>query len=58
VTAEGIPEQMEVRETSGFASLDKAALEAVKRWRFTPARSQNQSINSRVEVPIDFKLMH
>jgi protein TonB len=56
VTAQGLPEQVEVSETSGFDSLDQAAIGAVKNWHFIPAESGHLPIASRVEVPINFKL--
>jgi len=39
VTADGIPILVEVAGSSGHPSLDQAAVQAVERWRFTPARS-------------------
>ncbi|HSU57448.1 MAG TPA: energy transducer TonB [Candidatus Dormibacteraeota bacterium] len=56
VTAEGLPEKITVRQSSGFSSLDQAALAAVKSWRFSPAQTDERAIAARVEIPIDFKL--
>ena len=37
VSAEGMPVAVTVAESSGYASLDTAALAAVQQWRFVPA---------------------
>ena len=56
VTADGFPEEIAVNQTSGFDSLDRAALQAVKTWRFVPARDDGQPVDSRVEIPFNFLL--
>lgn len=56
VLADGSCNRVELKKTSGFDPLDQAALEAVKKWRFVPARRGSQSIVAWVEVPIIFKL--
>jgi len=56
VTGEGLPESVSVQSTSGHRSLDQAALEAVKGWRFAPARQGAQTVADWVLVPIVFKL--
>lgn len=56
VTAEGLPAQVELAESSGFARLDAAAREAVQRWRFVPAKQGGQAVAAAVIVPIVFKL--
>lgn len=56
VTAEGFAKDVRVKETSGYVRLDKAALEAVKRWRFRPARRFGQPVDAEYELPIHFKL--
>jgi periplasmic protein TonB len=38
---------------SGVRSLDEAALEAVRQWRFLPARDPNSPVR-RVNIPIEF----
>lgn len=56
VNANGEPESVEISSSSGFERLDTAALEAVKQWRFVPARRNNEAISAYVTVPISFKL--
>ena len=47
---------MEVEKSSGSAHLDAAALEAVRGWRFVPARLGADAIEAWVLVPIVFRL--
>lgn len=56
VSAEGLPEQIEVRESAGSPRLDEAAANAVRRWRFVPARQDGQAVAAWVLVPLIFKL--
>jgi protein TonB len=46
----------ELKKSSGAEVLDQAALEAVKKWRFVPAKRGSQAVVAWVEVPITFKL--
>jgi protein TonB len=52
----GETKTVEVSRSSGSDTLDQAAASAIKRWRFHPARSGDQPIESWVSVPIDFRL--
>jgi protein TonB len=56
VSKEGKPLHIEVAESSGHDLLDKAAFDAVKDWRFVPARKGDISYDEWVQVPIVFKL--
>jgi protein TonB len=56
VTADGRAEQVTVSRSSGFARLDAAAVEAVRRWRFVPARQGVRAVDGWVLVPINFSL--
>ena len=56
VTAEGSAAQVEIEKTSGSERLDKAAMAAVKQWRFIPAKKNNQPLSAYVLVPIKFAL--
>ena len=56
VTREGIPSQVSVEKSSGSHHLDGAALEAVKTWRFVPARRGAGAVEAWVLVPVVFKL--
>jgi protein TonB len=56
VTADGAPEKVELRTSSGSARLDGAALETVRRWKFVPARQGERPVAAWVLVPISFAL--
>ena len=56
VDRSGLPEQIILFKTSGYRLFDEAALRAVARWRFRPARSNGQHIASWVEFPGRFIL--
>lgn len=56
VQRDGQPARVDVEKSSGSAHLDAAALEAVKVWRFVPARQGADAIESWVLVPIVFRL--
>jgi protein TonB len=56
VTREGVPVQVSVEKSSGSVHLDGAALDAVKTWRFVPARRGTEAVEAWVLVPVVFKL--
>jgi protein TonB len=56
VARDGLPARVEVQKGSGSAHLDNAALEAVKAWRFTPARRGTEAVEGVVTFPIVFRL--
>lgn len=56
VGADGTPTATSVVESSQSRDLDRAALEAVRRWRFQPAVAGGRPVAGSVVVPIDFRL--
>jgi protein TonB len=56
VSAEGLSDTVRVEKSSGYDMLDECAVEAVKRWRFIPAKRGETPVASSVIVPIDFSL--
>jgi protein TonB len=56
VTIEGTAARVELDRSSGSASLDGAAMEAVRNWRFVPARRGSQNVEDWVRVPVVFRL--
>ena len=52
----GTTDNVELKQTSGSPRLDAAALEAVKRWRFVPARQGSEAVASWVVIPVSFSL--
>jgi protein TonB len=56
VAADGRAESVSVSRSSGHRVLDQAALEAVRAWRFEPARRGGLPIAGNALVPIRFRL--
>lgn len=56
ITPEGVPSQVEIRKSCGHETLDLAAQEAIKTWKFQPAKDGNIPIAKWVDIPIKFDL--
>jgi protein TonB len=56
VSTTGLPEQIQIKQGSGFPRLDEAAVNTVQRWRFVPARRGDETVAASVIVPIVFQL--
>ncbi len=56
LTEEGKVKSTQIQSSSGYTALDRAALDAVRRWRFQPAKVGGIGIESSVKVPIRFDL--
>lgn len=56
VGTDGSAQSVEVISSSGFSRLDQAAMAAVRRWRFAPARRGETPVEGNVRVPINFSL--
>ena len=56
VLPDGTAEQVKLRASSGHERLDQAAIEAVRQWRFVPARSGDEPVAAWVTVPVTFAL--
>lgn len=56
VTRDGIPTELQV--TKGLnADQDRAALKAVKQWRFRPGLKDGRPVNVKVTVEVEFRLL-
>lgn len=56
ISAEGNIMAVLVHQSSGNASLDAAALKAVRSWAFMPAQRDGKAIASIVQLPVRFNL--
>lgn len=56
ILADGSAGSVSVARTSGFEALDEAAVEAVRKWKFVPAKRDGNPVESAVNVPINFNL--
>lgn len=48
--------EIQVQKSAGHPDLDRAASDAVKRWRFDPARKGNENVSTWVLLPVEFRL--
>lgn len=56
VSREGQAADVKILTSSGHGLLDRAAIKAVREWRFDPGRRGEQEIDMWVQVPIRFQL--
>jgi protein TonB len=56
VSATGTVDAARVLESSGDERLDKAAVEAVRKWTFRPALKDGEAVPAKVVVPVQFAL--
>ena len=57
VKADGTPASVQISHSSGSSNLDDAAVDAVKQWKFIPARRSGASVQASVIVPVEFKII-
>jgi len=55
VDASGRPQQIRVQRSLGMG-LDEKAIEAVKQWKFDPARKDGQAVPVMINVEVNFRL--
>ena len=55
-TAAGRVGEVVVKQSAGHPDLDRAAADAVRRWRFEPARRGAEAVAIWVELPVEFRL--
>ena len=53
---DGVPQKIEIGSSSGFIRLDRAALEAVKEWKFVPGTRAGLPEAMWIDVPLVFKI--
>jgi protein TonB len=56
VGLDGVPKDVKVEKSSGFHELDKAAMDAVQKWRFNPEVKNGKKVEGYARVPINFNL--
>ncbi|HEV8585760.1 MAG TPA: energy transducer TonB [Methylomirabilota bacterium] len=56
VDADGRVGEIRVKQSAGHPDLDRAAANAVRRWRFEPARRGAEAVAMWVELPVQFHL--
>jgi len=56
VLPDGNAGKIEIKESSGHSVLDRAAIQAIRKWRFTPAQRQGTPVPATTELPVIFRL--
>ena len=56
ITADGRAQEVEVRTSSGYERLDRAAQDTVRKWRFVPGKRNGVAEAMWFNVPINFVL--
>lgn len=56
VNAQGLVADVLVASSAGYAALDLAAMEAVRQWKFEPAKQGQQAVAVWVMLPVRFTL--
>lgn len=56
ITEAGMVNKITVEQSAGHEDLDRAAVAAIQRWRFEPARRGTQAVAVWVTLPIKFEL--
>ena len=56
VLVDGRVGQVGIRRSAGHEILDRAALDAIRTWRFEPGRREGRAVTMSVEVPVRFVL--
>jgi len=56
VGVDGRAQAVTILQSSGHLRLDDAAIDAVRRWRFAPARESGAAVVAHVHVPVVFEL--
>lgn len=56
VNSQGQVAEIKIKQSSGYERLDQAALQAVKKWQFSPAKQDGKAIDYWYEMPMNFSL--
>jgi protein TonB len=54
VDVDGSVRDLEVAQSGGEA-LDRAAIDALRQWRFRPAQRGSEAVSARIRVPLRFE---
>lgn len=52
----GAISQTSIKTSSGHTALDRAAEQAIRKWRFKPGMKRGKPVRSKVNIPMNFKL--
>ncbi|MGC1549750.1 MAG: energy transducer TonB, partial [Rhodanobacter sp.] len=56
VAIDGSVKDVKVEQSSGYRELDRAAMDAVRRWRFNAETKNGKKVEGYARVPVNFSL--
>jgi protein TonB len=56
ISMDGRIDEVEIQSSAGHPALDRAAADAVRKWRFEPARNGSAAVAVWVVIPVEFRL--
>lgn len=56
INVAGEAKSVELKRSSGYPRLDRAALDAIRGWKFVPAKRDDKAVEAAVIVPMKFSL--
>ena len=56
VDTEGLPRDVEVSHSTLTPKLDQAAIDTVKKWKFSPATKDGKAVATKIEVEVAYRL--
>lgn len=56
ISADGAVTEAAIHQTSGYGAFDQAALDAVRGWRYTPARLGGVPVSRVYVIPVTFRM--
>jgi len=57
VGEDGRPQEVTIGKSSGETALDESAMDAVRQWRFEPAKRNGVPVRAWAIIPVEFKLI-
>ncbi len=54
IGTDGVPTDVTLVQSSGFGSLDQAAMQAARKYKFQPPMRDGRLVTAKVEVPFKF----
>jgi protein TonB len=56
VDENGVVREAGIKESSGYGDMDRAALDAIKRWRYKPAIKEGRKVRASIVQPFNFRV--
>ena len=56
IREDGTVGRWKIMRSTGYELLNRAAIRAIQKWRFEPARQKGKPIASCIQIPVQFKI--